>query len=194
MTRNPSLALGFVAALALSATAAQAQILQPQGMQAQQGTRAPAPQAQNKPSEADETFITNAIQADLAAIAMGKLAQQNGRSAAVRNFGKILEYDRTANLAKAQTLAQSLGVTAPGAPSPEQQAAYRSMNLSAGRSFDERFARDMIAHRRQDVADFQKEAEKSGQLADYAKNTLPTLETHLRMAESLDKIETIGSR
>lgn len=176
MIRNPMRAIGLAAAVAFAATAVQAQT------------------QMKAPSSADKAFMTKAIQGDLAEIQMGKLAQQNGQSQKVKQFGETLVQDHSANLDKAKTLAQSISVTVPGVPSASDKATYDRMSKLSGKSFDERFAKDMVADHKKDIAAFNKEAKKSGDVADFAKDTLPTLHKHLNIAELISRGETTGSK
>ena len=43
----------------------------------------------------DQTFVTKAIEGNLAEISMGKLAQEKGQSQDVKNFGAMLVHDHT---------------------------------------------------------------------------------------------------
>jgi len=43
----------------------------------------------------------------------------------------------------------------------------------------------MVKDHKEDIAKYQQEARQSGPAADYAKQTLPKLREHLRMAENL---------
>jgi hypothetical protein len=40
----------------------------------------------------------------------------------------------------------------------------------------------MVTDHKKDIKEFQKESKKSGEAADFAKQTLPTLKVHLKMA------------
>jgi putative membrane protein len=53
------------------------------------------------PAKSDTTFLTDAIQINLAEISVGDLAQQKGGSDDVKSFGKMLVDDHTASNAKA---------------------------------------------------------------------------------------------
>jgi len=177
MNHKSIVTLCFAAALALASGAAQAQ-----GTTPSQGTQA----AQGK-STADEKFVINAIQGDMVEIEMGKLAQQKGENPKVKQFGEKLVTDHSANLDKAKSLAQSLNVTPPSELSAKQKAAYEKMSKLSGSKFDRQFARHMVADHREDIRAFQKESKKSGAAADFAKQTLPTLNEHLQIARSLAK-------
>jgi putative membrane protein len=45
----------------------------------------------------------------------------------------------------------------------------------------------MVTDHKEDIAKYEKEAKSKGPLADFAKDTLPTLQHHLRTAETLAK-------
>ncbi len=134
---------------------------------------------------ASKKFITEAIQGDLAEVQVGELAQQKGTTDAVRNFGKQLVNDHKENQAKAQQVADDLGVKPPSSPSAKQRAVYSKLKSLSGTKFDRTFARDMVKDHEEDIKKFQKQASASGPTGDFAKNTLPTLRKHLDMAKSL---------
>ena len=92
---HPVIKYCFVVAIGLSASAALAET---------QGTKA---------SRADEMFIKEAMQGDLAEVNMGKLAQEKAQSEGVKDFGKMLEEDHGEHSQKVQGKAQELGVTPP---------------------------------------------------------------------------------
>ena len=62
-------------------------------------------QAQQKVDHDSQKFLTNAMEGDYAEIDVGKLAQQNGSSQAVKDFGAKLVHDHGAHLDKAKQLA-----------------------------------------------------------------------------------------
>ena len=60
-------------------------------------------------------------------------------------------------------------------------------------SFDRQFIKDMVKDHKEDVARYEKESHKTGPAADYAKQTLPKLRAHLKMAEDLQSSEHVAS-
>lgn len=191
MIRNPSLAIGFAAALALSVSAVQAQTAQPNAIgQAAQDKTAPHKTA----SQADQKFVTNAIEGNYAEIAVGKLAQQKGTTEAVRNFGQTLVTDHSANNDKAKQVASELGVTPPSGSSVMEKGTYLKLKVLSGKSFDRAFASAMVKDHKADIKVFQKEAAKSDAAGEFAKQTLPTLQKHLQLAQSITPPATTGSR
>ncbi len=160
------------------------------GQSAQQSTQGPRSQAQSgNPgggnNSANSAFVRDAIEGDLAEIQIGKLAQQKGTTDQVKQFGQKLTSDHTANLDKAKSLAQSMGMSVPDQPNSEQKAMYDKLNKLSGQQFDQQFAQAMVEDHQKDVMKFQQESQESGPVADFAKQTLPTLQQHLQIAQSL---------
>lgn len=194
MIRKPMLAIGLVAAFALAGTAAQAQ-MSPQGGSAGSQAGASGSQMQKKASKADQKFLTEAIEGDMAEVNMGKLAQQKGQADDVKKFGETLVQDHGQHLQKAQAMAQQMGVTPPTAPSAKQKSAYEKLNKASDSQFDREFKQAMIKDHKEDIAKYQKEAKSKGPLAEFAQQTVPTLQKHLQMAEALGRsAPTTGSR
>jgi putative membrane protein len=164
------IAFSFAAALALTGVNAVAQT-----MNAPRGTMA----------RADQTFLNDAVQGDLAEINMGKLAQQKGQSQGVKNFGQMLEQDHSQHLQKAKQTAEQMGVTPPSEPNAKQKKMYDHLSSLSGPQFDRQFAQEMVTDHKEDIGKYQKEAKSKGPLGDFAQQTIPTLQKHLQTAESL---------
>src|SRR6185312_2790049 len=159
----------FAVAIGLSAATALAEA---------QGTKA---------SKADEMFIKEAMQGDLAEVNMGKLAQDKAQSDGVKSFGKMLEQDHGEHSQKVQSKAQELGVTPPQEPNATQKAMYDRLSKLSGAKFDEQFVKEMVSDHKKDIGKYEKEAKSKSPLADFAKETLPTLQHHLQTAEGLSR-------
>ena len=164
------IAFSFVAALTLTGVNALAQT-----MNAPQGTLA----------KADQSFLDDAVQGDLSEINMGKLAQQKGQSRDVKSYGQMLEQDHGQHLQKAKQEAQQMGVTPPSAPNAKQKKMYDHLSSLSVSQFDRQFAQEMVTDHKEDIGKYQKEAKSNGPLADFAQQTIPTLQKHLQTAESL---------
>jgi len=136
-------------------------------------------------NDANKAFMMEAMQGDLSEIEVGKLAQQKGGSEKTKQFGQKLTEDHSANLEKAKTLAQSIGVPVPNSPNAEQKTIYEKLSKLSGAQFDRQFAQDMVQDHQNDISKFQEESQKSGPVADFAKQTLPALKEHLQLAQSL---------
>jgi len=147
--------------------------------------------AQDKVSQ---KFLKDAIDGNYAEVQMGQLAQKNGASDGVRDFGKILEKDHTDANKKAIDAANAMGVTPPTGPNSRQKASYDRMSKMSGAKFDAAFVKDMIADHKKDIREYDREAKKTDAAGSYAKETLPTLHKHLDTAQSLSGAATTGAR
>lgn len=140
-----------------------------------------------KASKADQMFIKDAMEGDLAEVKMGKLAQEKAQSQGVKDFGKMLEQDHGEHSQKVQSKAQELGVTTPQEPNTTQKSMYDRLSKLSGSQFDDQFVKAMVTDHKKDIAEYEKEAKSKSTLADFAKETLPTLEHHLQTAQTLAK-------
>ena len=140
--------------------------------------------AQTRPSDrASQTFITKAIEGNLAEVQMGQLAQEKGASEGVRS-----KQDHAAGAQKATAVATQLGVNPPTEPNKNQKAMHASLGKLSGQAFDRKFASEMVKDHKKEIAEYQKAAKKQGDPAGaYASETLPTLQKHLETAQALTK-------
>jgi putative membrane protein len=136
---------------------------------------------------ASTNFIKEAIQGNLAEVKMGQLAQQKGQSDEAKKFGQMLQKDHSDANTKAMAVAKQIGVTPPMEPNAEQKAMYDKLSKLSGLEFDRQFAKEMVEDHQKDIAAFQKESSMNDEAGKFAKDTLPTLQHHLQMAQSLDK-------
>jgi len=168
-TSGAVLAIGLAIVLAAGAAAAQTN-------QANQG----------KPvDKASQKFISNAIEGDIAEIDVGKLAQEKGKSEAVKQFGAMLVKDHGEHKTKAEQVASELGVTPPTGSSFGEKATYAKLKLLSGDTFDRSFAKSMVRDHQADIKEYKKEAGKNDPAGQLAKATLPTLQKHLQAAQQL---------
>lgn len=84
---------------------------------------------------ADQKFIEDAIQGNLAEVEMGQLAQQKAQSGEIKSYGEMLVTDHQANNEKAKQVANEIGVSPPSEPSPSRKPTTTSWrNCQAPRS------------------------------------------------------------
>jgi putative membrane protein len=136
---------------------------------------------------AGKTFITKAIQGNLAEVQMGQLAQEKSQNSDVKAFGQQLVTDHNDANSKATAIAKDIGVTPPEEPSKKQKADYDKLSKLSGDAFDKQFARHMVMDHKKDISEYQADSKKKDPTASYASDTLPTLRKHLEMAQSLTK-------
>ena len=138
--------------------------------------------------KASQKFITEAIQGNLAEVAMGQLAQQKGQSDGVKSFGQRLVTDHSDANQKAMAAANALGVTPPSEPSKKQKADHDKMSKLADAKFDRAFSRAMVKDHATAIKAYQRASKlRDAEAANYASQALPTLQQHLDSAKDLTK-------
>ena len=138
-------------------------------------------------SKSDQDFARKAAAGGMAEVSLGQLAQQNAGSAQVKDFGQKMVTDHGQANQELRQIAQQENLTLPGAPDSKDQATEKRLSRLKGAAFDAAYTKDMVQDHAQDVADFKREAQ-SGQdpaLKAFARKTLPVLQQHLQMAQSV---------
>ena len=139
-----------------------------------------------KKDEVAEKFYTQAIQADAAAMKLGELAAQMGDSEDVRNYGETVRNDHRVTVKSMTKGAADTGFTISESVTPEVSAEVAKLSKMSGAEFDDEFVNFMLVSNQREVADFQAATKSpNATVAASAKNTLPTLEKHLKMVQAL---------
>ena len=81
-------------------------------------------------------------------------------------------------------LAKAQGLTLPTEPKPEAKKEFDRLSKLTGKD-DKAFVTPMVADHKKDISEFEVQAKGSDDVATFAKATLPTLQKHLRTAQSL---------
>ena len=137
---------------------------------------------QNDPT----TFIKKASQDGMTEVELGQLAMEKSNNTAVKRFAQKMVQDHGAANAELSGIAKGKSLTVPAALDEEHQGMVKKLSAKSGAAFDADYAKHMAADHTQAIALFQSEAKSSDpQLAAFAKKTLPTLQEHKRMADSL---------
>ncbi len=137
-------------------------------------------------SEKDYKFLTNAAQGGLIEVQLGQLASTKGSSESVRNFGQRMVTDHSKANDELKQLAAQKGVTIPTSVSHHEQSMMEHLQSANGKDFDKAYADHMSKDHKKDVKEFEKQAKhaKDPDLKDFAEKTLPTLQDHLKLAQS----------
>ena len=143
--------------------------------------------AEKKLSANDRHFITEVAEDGLAEVELGKIAQQNGSSAEVKQFGQRMADDHTKANQELESIASKLGATVPKQPGGSHARMVKELSKKTGARFDQDYAQHMVKDHEKAVALFEKQSQKgdSDELKQFAAKTLPTLQEHLKMARSL---------
>lgn len=138
-------------------------------------------------SDDDRDFIETAAQGSLMEIELGRLAQQKGSSDAVRQFGARMEQDHSQASRQLQQVAQQHGVTPPDTLGSEHRQMIQELSALDGGEFDQAYMDAMVEDHDDDIDAFQEAAESGGSadIQQFARQTLPILQQHRQMAESI---------
>ena len=155
---------------------------------------APAVFAQSKSSSAnrmaavDTTFVTKAAEGGMAEVEFGNLAKSKASSSDVKSFGEQMVTDHTKANDELKGIASQKGITLPTSLTAKDQALHDRLSKLSGADFDRAYMNAMVSDHRTDVNEFKKESEHGSDpdVKAFASKTLPTLENHLKMAESTD--------
>ena len=140
-------------------------------------------------SGTDQQFIDTAAQIDMTEAHIGQMAQDQGGTQGVKDFGQMLVTDHTADYNTLTAAATKAGATVPKGIDKEHDRMIAPLEKLKAAAFDRKFVHAMVAGHEKAIAEYQREA-KDGQNADikaYATAALPTLQKHLQTARDLEK-------
>jgi putative membrane protein len=140
-------------------------------------------------SSTDRQFVKKAAMGGLAEVQLGKLAQQKATSDQVKMFAEHMVQDHTQANDELKAIATTKGDQVPAEPSEKHKAAMQKLQKLSGAEFDREYMKLMVADHKETVADFKKQAQsgKDADLKGFAASTLPKLEEHLKMAQSVSE-------
>lgn len=161
--------------------------------------RADQTNTQGQLSSKDYKFVTSAVQGGTMEVTLGQLAAQKGSDPSVRAFGERMVQDhQKANQELTQLISQK-GATVPETSTKKGEKMTEHLQGLSGADFDKAYIKHMVSDHKTDIKEFQTAAEKSddADLKNWAAKTLPTLQEHLRLAESaeatVDAVKTQAS-
>jgi putative membrane protein len=137
----------------------------------------------------DQKFVKDAVQGGMMEVELGKLAADKASSEDVKAFGKRMVDDHSRANDELMTLAQKKNIALTNTLEGKYKRTVDRLSKLSGDKFDRDFMSTMVSDHKGDVSAFQKEADK-GQDADvksWAGKTLPTLKTHLQLAQETEK-------
>jgi putative membrane protein len=132
------------------------------------------------------SFVTKAAQDGMTEVALGKLALSKSNSNDVKQFAQRMVQDHGKANAELAGIAKTKGLEVPTQLDAEHQAMVKALSGKSGAAFDSSYAAHMVSDHTQAIALFQATAKSTDRdLASFASKTLPTLQEHKRMADSL---------
>ena len=146
-----------------------------------------AQSARSAGSSPDHHFVAAAAAGGLAELKFAKLAQEKASDPAVRAFGRRMVDDHTKTGEQLKEIARSQNITLPSDLNSADQAQYDQLSKLSGPEFDYAYMQMMVEDHEKHVAEFKREATsgKNPAIKNFAAQTLPTLEDHLREARDV---------
>jgi len=139
-------------------------------------------------SSSDYRFIKKADEANMAEVQMAQIAKNRAGDPAIKDFADRMERDHTAANQKLAQLAQDKGATLPSELTATDRRETDHLMKLSGPEFDRVYMERMVREHKADVKEFERESRNAADPAvqTWASTTLPTLQDHLRSAESIE--------
>jgi len=140
-------------------------------------------------SSSDRKFIMKAAEGGMAEVELGQLATQRASDPQVKQFAQRMVTDHTKANDQLKQIAAGKNVQLPtDMPSSAKRERDRLSKLS-GAQFDREYMSHMTSDHKKDTSLFRSAAKsaKDADIKQFASSTLPTLEEHLQLAQSLNK-------
>lgn len=138
----------------------------------------------------DADFLSFAAYSGMKEIEEGKMAQQKGQSADIKNLGKMMVEDHTAMGEKVKALAAKKNVQLKTALDEEDMDDIRN-NKKTGKDFDRDYASEMVDDHEKAIREFEEAANSNDpEIKALATEALPKLRHHLEMSKAAkDKVK-----
>jgi putative membrane protein len=139
------------------------------------------------------SFVTKAVQANLAEVEMSKLALSKTQDEQVRSFAQRMVQDHEKASAELKPIARKHGIQVPAKVDEKHAKKLESLKAKNGAAFDAEYSKLMMKDHDKAVRLFTKASQETqlhADLRNFATKTLPTLQSHHQMANRLPGGET----
>ena len=147
----------------------------------------PTTQKSLKANANEQQFLRKAADDDLAEIEIAKLALHKASSQQVKGFAQTMVDDHGKEKGQLEKIASSKHVDIPKALSAKSQATKERLAKFSGGQFDNAYMAEMLKDHKEDLAAFRQalDSAQDTDIREFADKSLPTLESHLKQAESI---------
>ena len=137
--------------------------------------------------ERDAAFMVDVASDGLLEMELGRLAQQQAASPAVKEFGQRMATQHGEVSQALNTLAKQKGIVLPAGLGEKQQEARQTLAALSGAAFDEKYMAQMVDDHANDVDKFDDMSEDAydGDIRGFAAKYLPTLKEHHELAQQV---------
>lgn len=140
-------------------------------------------------SQGDRHFLQEAGQDNLGEIQLGRLAAKRSDNAGVKRLGERLMHDHAQANRKLMTVVNQHGLSLPESQPQSTKDLEQELSGLSGAAFDRAFVDSIVRLHRHDVQTFHEQARHAdnAEVRAFAQEVAPTLESHLREAERLQR-------
>jgi putative membrane protein len=133
----------------------------------------------------DQMFVKEAAADNQFEIQLGQFVQQQAQNQQVKQLAQEMVQDHQQAQQQLQQIAQGMNMQLPSELEQWQQAKLQAMQQKHGEHLERAFTFGQVGAHHTDILKFQYEAQRgqNEQLKQFAQQTIPTLEKHMRMAE-----------
>lgn len=145
-------------------------------------------QAAGTDRNTDAQFATHIAQANMAEVALGKLAQQKAQSDDIKKFAQKMIDEHTKAEQDLEGIASKNSLTLPQDMSPQQKTQQDRLSKLSGAQFDRAYMRMMVMDHTRVGNALERESHKvsaNADLKDYATRMYPGVSDHLTMAKTI---------
>lgn len=137
-------------------------------------------------ASADRKFVEKAASGGMMEVQLGQLAQQKASSEQVKQFGARMAEDHAKANDELKQIATAKGATVPAAMEKSHQRDLQRLEKLSGAEFDRAYMKHMVDDHKDDLSAFRKQAKsgKDPELKGFAEKTLPTLQEHMKLAQT----------
>jgi len=137
-------------------------------------------------SSQDQAFVNEAARGGKMEVELGRLAERNASTPAVKEFGSRMVKDHTRLNTELGSVAASIGLQVPKDLLPDQQSEYAKLSKLSGKSFDKEYMDSMVKDHTDDLAAFKKaeSGTENNKLKKAIVGAIPVIQEHLTMAKS----------
>jgi putative membrane protein len=151
-----------------------------------------APSAQ---SFGDQAFVAKALEGGDAEVLLGQLAEQKSQSNNVKQFGQKMVADHTQMGDRwFKPIARQLGVSEPKGPSKKDKKLIEKLQGLSGAQFDTEYIQAMVKDHKQDLKEFQDEAQaaQDPNVKQVAQQGTNIISQHLQLIEQVAQNHNIS--
>jgi putative membrane protein len=135
----------------------------------------------------DQQFLKKAADDNLVEVEMARLALQKASSQQVKSFAQTMVKDNGKARDQLEKIGSIKRVDLPKGLSAKNKATKDRLAKFSGKQFDNAYMAEMLKDYKEDVATFSRERNSAQDMdiKEFADKSLPTLESHLKQAESI---------